>query len=144
LIPKIVKKEKMAMSRVLKATMLIVIIVVAVFGIYAAVTYPRTVVSFPVSFTIGAETKTEEFDVSWLHGSIQVEIKVQSGTALWSAEITSGDEKVWSHSAAQGGQTTWTSDWTKMSAAHYNFTFRTLGIGSLEGEIKVTTKGGFW
>jgi ABC-type antimicrobial peptide transport system permease subunit len=142
--PRIVKKEKMAMSRVLKATMLIVIIVVAVFGIYAAVTFPKTVVSFPVSFTIGAETKTEEFDVPWLHGLIQVEIKVQSGTALWYAEMTSGDEKIWSHSAAQGGQTTYTSEWTEISAARYNFTFKTLGIGSLEGEIKVTTKGGFW
>lgn len=134
----------MVMSRVLKAIMLIVIIVVAVFGAYAAVTFPKTVVSFPVSFTIGAETKTEEFDVPWLHGAIQVEIKVQSGTALWSAEITSGDEKIWSHSAAQGGQTTYTSEWMEISAARCNFTFRTLGIGSLEGEIKVTTKGGFW
>jgi fatty-acid desaturase len=139
-----VRKEKMAMSRVLRATVLIVVIVVAVFSIYAAVTLPKTVVSFPVSFTIGAETKTEGFDVSWLHRSIQVEIKIQSGTALWSAEITSGDKKIWSHSAAQGGQTTYTSEWTQISAAPCNFTFRTLGIGSLDGEIKVTTKGGFW
>jgi hypothetical protein len=94
------------MSRVLKATVLIVVIVVAVFGIYAAVTFPKTVVSFPVSFTIGAETKTEKFDVPWLHGSIQVEIKIQSGTALWYAEITSEDKEIWSHPAVQGGQTT--------------------------------------
>jgi hypothetical protein len=134
----------MAMSRSPKATVLIVVIVAVVFGIYAAVTFPKTVVSFPVAFTIGAETKTEEFNVQWLHGSIQVEIKIQSGTALWSAEITSGDKTIWRHSAAQGGQTTYTSEWTEISAAPYNFTFRTLGIGSLEGEIKVTTKGGFW
>lgn len=132
------------MSRVPKAIVLIVVILAVVFVIYAAVTFPKTVVSFPVSFTIGAETKTQEFNVPWLHASIQVEIKIQSGTALWSAEITSGDKKIWSHSAAQGGQTTYTSQWTEISTAPYNFTFRTLGIGSLEGEIKVTTKGGFW
>jgi hypothetical protein len=134
----------MSMSRILKATVLIVVIVVVVFGIHAAVTLPKTVISFPVSFTIGAETKTEEFDVPWLHGSIQVEIRIQSGTALWSAEITSEDKTIWSHSAAQGGQTTYTGEWTEISAAPYNFTFRTLGIGSLEAEIEVTTKGGFW
>jgi len=41
----------MAMSKSLKAIVLIVIIVAAVFGVYAAVTFPRTVVNFPVSFT---------------------------------------------------------------------------------------------
>jgi len=65
------------MSRIPKATVLVVVIVAVVFGIYAAVAFPKTVVSFPVSFTIGAETKTEEFNVQWLHGSIQVEIKIQ-------------------------------------------------------------------
>ena len=141
----IVKKAmKMAMSRALKAIVLIVIIVAAAFGVYAAVTFPRTVVSFPVSFTVGAEKEENEFDVPWLHGLLQVEINVQSGTALWSARITSGDEAIWSHTAAQGGQTTYASGWIEISAGRYNFTFRTVGIGSLEGEIKVTTKGGFW
>ncbi len=134
----------MAMSKALKATVLIVIIVVVAFGVYAAATFPRTAVSFPVSFTVGAEKKEEEFDVPWLHGLAQVEVKVQSGTALWSAKITSGDEAIWSHSATQGGQTTYASEWIEIPAGRCNFTFGTVGIGSLEGEIKVTTKGGFW
>jgi len=43
-----------------------------------------------------------------------VEIKVQSGTAIWSAKITSGDEEIWSHTTPQGGQTTYTSGWMEI------------------------------
>lgn len=135
----------MAMSRALKAIVLIVIIVVVVFGVYAAVTYPRTVVSFPMSIDgMTAQKEEKEFDVPWLHGSLQVEIKVESGNVLWSAKITSGDEEIWSHVATQGGQTTYTSRWMEIPAGRYKFTFRTAGIGELDAEIKVTTKGGFW
>ena len=122
----------------------VLIIIVAGLGMYAAVTYPRTAVSFQVSFTVGAETRTEEFEVPLLHELFQVEVEIQSGSALWSAELTSGNNTVWSHSAASGSQTTYTSDWMQIPAGHYNFTFRTIGAGSLDTLIKVTTKGGFW
>jgi hypothetical protein len=92
----------------------------------------------------GVTYTPKEFDVPWLHGSLQVEIKVQSGTAIWSAKITSGDKEIWSHTAPQGGQTTYTSEWIGISTGHYNFTFGTIGVGSLEAEVRVTTKGGFW
>lgn len=129
----------MAMSKALKAIVLIVIIVVAVFGVYAAVTFPRTAVSFPASFTAGFTTKREEFDVPWLHGLAQVEVKVQSGTAVWYAKITSGDETIWSHH----GSGDYVNHWIEISPGHYNLTFW-IGGGSLEAEIRVTTKGGFW
>jgi hypothetical protein len=134
----------MAISGSMKAIALTLIVVVVVFGAYTVATYPRTAVSFPVSFTVGAERETVKLNVPWLLSQAQVEIKVQSGTALWAAGIISGNHTVWSHSAIQGGQTTYTSEWMELPDGQYNFTFRTLGIGSLEAEIKVTTKGGFW
>lgn len=129
----------MAVSKALKAIVLIVIIVAAVFGVYAAVTFPRTVVSFPVSFTAGITNKHEEFDVPWLHGLVQVEVKVQSGTAMWFAKITSGDEIIWSHH----GSGDYVDHWIGISPGRYNFTFW-IGGGSLNAEIRVITKGGFW
>jgi len=129
----------MAMSRALKALVLIVIIVAAVFSVYAAVTFPRTVVSFPASFTAGITTKHEKFDVPWLHKLLQVEVNVQSGTAMWYAEITSGDGTIWSHH----GSGDYVDHWIVISPGHYNFTFWISG-GSLDAEIRVITKGGFW
>lgn len=132
------------LSKTMKTILLVVVLVAVVFAVFATLTYPRTVVSFSVAFTIGADRREKEFDVPLLHGLAQVEVRVQSGTALWSAKIESRDDVVWSHSASQGGQTTYTSEWIQLGSGYYNFTFGTLGIGSLEGEIKVTTKGGFW
>lgn len=128
----------------MKTLLLIIVLAAIVFTVFAALTYPRTVFSFSVAFTIGADSRKKDFDVPLLHGLAQLEIRVQSGTALWSAKIESGDEAVWSHSASQGGQTTYTSEWIQLASGHYNFTFRTIGIGSLEAEIKLITKGGFW
>jgi hypothetical protein len=134
----------MVLSKTLKAVVLVIVIALAAFVVYAALTYPRTVVSFPVSFTAGAETKTEQFDVPLLHEQVQVEISIQSGTALWRAEITSENETVWIHANTQTGQTTYMSNWTPTAAGKYNFTFETIGIGSVEATVQVTTKGGFW
>jgi hypothetical protein len=131
-------------SKALMVAALIVVIVVASVGIYAALTYPRAVVSFPVSFTIGAAVENREFDVPILHSWVQVEVVVSSGTSLWTAKILSQDNILWSHSAHQGGQTTYKSEWIELSSGHYNFTFATAGLGSLEAEIKVVSKGGFW
>lgn len=135
---------RMALSKTLKAVVLIIVIVIAAFVVYAVLTFPRTVVSFPVSFTAGFDTKTEQFDVPILHGQAQVEISVQSGTAIWHAQITSGNETIWSHTTSQTGQTTYASGWQPISTGTYNFMFGTIGIGSLEATVKVTTKGGFW
>jgi len=135
---------KISFSKNMKIILLVAVLAAVVFAVFAALTFPRTVVSFSVAFTIGADRKEKEFDLPLLHGLARVEVTVQSGTALWSAKIESRNEVVWSHSTSQGGQTTYTSEWIPLESGHYNFTFGTIGIGSLEGDIKVTTKGGFW
>jgi len=124
--------------------LLIAVVIAAILSVYAAFTYPRDVVSFQVSFTIGADVQRREFDVPILHRYVQVEVVVNSGTSLWTAKILDGDRGLWGHSASQGGQTTYRSGWIELSSGHYNFTFSTLGLGSLKAEIKVTSKGGFW
>jgi len=131
-------------SRKVKAVLAIVLLAVAVFAVFAAWTYPETVVRFSVSFTVGTSVRTEGFQAPFLHGLAQVRVTVETGSALWSARIWSGDQTIWSHTAAQGGQTTYTSDWIPLASGHYNATLRMIGIGSLEAEMTVTTKGGFW
>ena len=137
-------KSSRKTSKTLRVVVLIAVLVVVALGVYAALTYPKTVVSFPVSFTIGADVEHREFNVPLLHGWAQVEVIVSGGTALWTAKITLQNETIWSHNARQGGQTTYKSGWIELPSGHYNFTFATAGLGSLEAEIKVTTKGGFW
>ena len=131
-------------TKTLRSVVLIAVLVVVALGVYAAITYPKTVVSFPVAFTIGANVEHKEFDMPLLHGWTQVEVIVSSGTALWTATIKHQDETIWNHHASQGGQTTYKSGWIELPSGHYNFTFATAGLGSVEAEIKVTTKGGFW
>lgn len=121
-----------------------VVLVVVVSVAFLALTYPRVLVSFPVSFTIGANVKRVEFEVPFLHEHVKVEVHVQSGNALWRAEILDDGNVVWSHAASQSGQTTYSSEWIKLSSGRYNFTFATVGLGSLEAEVKITSKGGFW
>lgn len=132
------------MNRNLKIVATIIIIVIATVGIYGALTYPRTVLAFPVSFTIGADVKREQLDVPFLNDWVQVEVTINSGSALWTARILNQEETVWSHAAAQGGQTTYNSGWIQIASGTYNFTFATAGAGSLSAEITVTSKGGFW
>jgi len=119
-------------------------LVILVFVAFLALTYPRILVSFPVSFTIGANVKRVEFEVPFLHEHVKVEVHVQSGNALWRAEILDDGNVVWSHAASQSGQTTYSSEWIKLSVGRYNFTFATVGLGSLEAEVKIVSKGGFW
>ena len=97
-------------SKPIMALVVIVIIVVAAFAIYSGITYPRTVVNNPVSFTIGADSKTTAFDQPLLSDKVQVQVTVQNGAALWRAQILSGDQVLWEHSAAQGEQS-YNSDW---------------------------------
>jgi len=128
-----------------RAVVLIAVLVVAALVVYAAVTYPKTVVSFPVSFIIGADVENREFEMSPFHGRVQVEVIVSSGTALWwNATIKRQDETIWNDHRSQGDQMTYKSGWMELSSGHYNFTFATAGLGSLQADVKVTTKGGFW
>jgi len=131
-------------SRGLKIAVAIVIVIIVAVGIFAAWTYPRTALSFPVSFAIGAQTESEGFNVPALHSMVQVQVAVSSGTALWEAKILSNDSELWSHRAAQGGQTTYNSGWMAIASGNYNFTFALVGLGSLDAEVTVSSKGGFW
>jgi hypothetical protein len=124
-------------------TLFLILIVLPIFA-FMGLTYPRTVVSFPVSFSFGADNELEEFEVQALHGYVQVEVLVEDGSSLWNAQILREDEIVWSYSTHQGGQTVYKSEWIELSKGSYKFTYATAGLGSLDARIKVITKGGFW
>jgi hypothetical protein len=133
---------KKSRTRIVLAIVIALIAVVLV--AYLALTYPRVLVDFQVSFTLGADVRRVEFEVPFLHDYVRVEVYVRSGNALWNAKIMCGDSLLWSHAATQGGQTTYSSEWIRLSSGRYNFTFASVGLGSLEAEIKLTSKGGFW
>ncbi len=128
----------------LVALVVIVVLIVAGFAVYASVTYPRTVVSIPVAFTIGADSSTRTFDQGFLDDKVQVQVQVNSGAALWRAQIISQGSVIWEHAASQGEQQSYTSNWIQLSPVTYNFTFGTIGIGSLQATATVSSKGGFW
>lgn len=132
-------------STFLKIIAIVVAVVVLIAAVFVALTFPRTVVEFPVSFTIGIDREQRQIGIPWLHDKAQVEVAVTNGSSLWRASITnSTGEEVWSHSALQGEQTTYTSGWIAMPSASYNFTFSTIGAGSLDATIKIISKGGIW
>ena len=122
----------------------IAVIIIAVFAIYAGLTYPRTVVSIPVSFTVGADSTTTAFDQPFLDDKVQVQVMVENGAALWRARILNGTEIIWEHSAAQGEQQSYDSGWLQLPSGSYTFTFGTCGIRSLDATVEVKAKGGFW
>lgn len=132
------------MKIILKIAISLVATSLAIAIILGAFTFPREILTFPISFTIGADVKREPMEVPFMNDRIMVEVKINSGSALWNARILNGEETVWSHSAAQGGQTTYSSGWLQISSGLYNFSFATAGAGSLSAEITVTSKGGFW
>ncbi len=134
----------MATLRSVIASVAIVIIIIAAFSVYAGVTYPRNTVNIPISFTVGSDSQTEAFSQPFIDNKVQVQVTVQTGTALWHAEIANQDNVVWEHSASQGEMTSYSSGWIELSSGSYNFTFRTLGAGSLNAVVTVTSKGGFW
>lgn len=121
----------------------IAVVAAAVLAICSTLTYPKTVVSFPVSFTIGANLEDREFGMSPLYGW-EVEVIVKSGTASWTATIKHQDETIWDHHTSQGGQTICNIGWPKLSSGQYNFTFATAGFGELQADINIAAKGGFW
>ena len=100
--------------------------------------------NIPVSFTIGADVKTTAFVQPFIDDKVQVEVTVQNGAALWQAQITSQSNVIWEHSAGQGEQTSYSSGWLELPSGSYNFTFRTVGVGSLNAVAAVSSKGGFW
>lgn len=132
------------MKTILKIAVAAVAVTLAIVGILGALTFPREVLNFPVSFAIGADVKRELMEVPFMNDQVMIEVIINSGSALWNARILSGEETVWSHSAAQGEQTTYNSGWLQVSSGLYNFSFATAGAGSLSAEITVTSKGGFW
>jgi hypothetical protein len=134
---------KMAISRTLIAVAAIVIIVVASFAVYTGVTYPRTILTVPVSITVGADVTNTQFDQPTLDNKVQVQISIQNGAALWRARILNGDHVIWEHAAAQGEQQSYNSGWLDLPSGTYNFTFATLS-GSLDATATVSSKGGFW
>jgi hypothetical protein len=127
-----------------KSVLGIVLIVIIVAVIFLGITYPRITASIPVSFTIGVDSKTVAFDQPFLDDKVQVQIAVQNGASLWRAQIKNGDQIIWEHSAAQGEQQSYSSGWIQLASGSYNFTFGTIGIGSLDATATVTSKGGFW
>lgn len=137
-------KNSKGMSRTLIAGVLIIVVIVASIGVYALVTYPRAILSFTVSFTAGFDFQHKEFDVPFLDSWAQLEIDVVSGTTLWLARIQSGNATLLSHAESQLGQTTYKSDWIQVDSGRYNLTLVAVGFGSLEANVKVTSKGGFW
>lgn len=131
-------------SSSLKIGAAVIIVVLIIVGVYAAFTYPRTVLSFPVSFSLLGDFRREPFEVPILDSWIRVEVAISSGASLWMANVASTSESLWNHTAIQGEQTSYDSGWITLSSGSYNFTFATLGIGPLSGEITINSKGGFW
>jgi uncharacterized membrane protein len=121
-----------------------ILIIITAVALHAGITYPRTTSSISVSFTIGADSKTIEFNQPFLDDKIQVQVSVQNGAALWRAQILNSEQVIWEHLAAQGEQQSYTSDWIQLTSGTYNFTFGTIGVGSLEATTTVKSKGGFW
>ncbi len=128
----------------LVALAIVVMLLIAVFAVYTGLTYPKTVLSLPVAFTAGVDVTSQNFDVPFLNDNVQVEVVVESGTSLWHAQILNQSEVVWDDSATQGELTSYQSGWVQLPSGTYNFTFRTLGFGSLNAQVTVTSKGGFW
>ncbi len=128
----------------LVAVIVIVVVVVAGFAVYSAWTYPRTSASIPISFQAGVDSKTVALNQQALVDKVQVNVAINSGSALWRARILSGDQVIWEHSGAQGEQQSYNSGWISLPSGNYNFTFGTIGIGSLDATATVTSKGGFW
>ena len=132
-------------SRTLKIVAVIMTAVIAVTIAYVAITFPHTIVNFPVAFSTGLDLTQQEFEVPALHDKAQAKVTITSGSPLWRAAIinTNGEE-LWNYSTtAQENQTTYYSTWIPLPSQRYNFTFSTIN-GSLNAEISITSKGGFW
>jgi hypothetical protein len=124
--------------------MLVVGVLIIGMGLYTFFTYPSTVIRFPVSFTIGADTKQEALELSVLQSRVRVDVVVATGSMWWTAQILQGDTEAWSHSMTQNDQTVFQSDWIELPAGSYNFTYTAASLAALDLEVTVTAKGGLW
>jgi hypothetical protein len=132
------------MNKTVVAVIVIVVVAVTAFAAYATWTYPKTVASIPVSFGVGVDSKTVTFSQPLLNDMVEVQVSIQSGATLWRAQILNGTQVVWEHSAAQGSQQSYNTGWMSLPSGNYNFTFGTIGVGSLDATATVMSKGGFW
>jgi hypothetical protein len=128
----------------IKTAISIVIIIIIAVSAYSALTYPENIINFSVSFTAGIDNKIIQFSQPFTDDKVQVQVAIQSGSALWRAQLLNGSQVIWEHSAVQGDQLSYNSGWIQLPSGTYNFTFGTIGIGSLDAKVTVTSKGGFW
>lgn len=119
-------------------------VLTTIFGVYALMTYPSTAISFPVSFTIGADSKHEALELSILQSHVRIDVVVSTGSTWWTAKILQSDTEVWSHSMTQNDQTVFQSEWIALQPGSYNFTYTAASLSALDLDVSVTTKGGFW
>lgn len=134
----------MQTSTAVKVLAALLIVIVAAGAIYAALTYPRVILTIPVSLTVGVDIVNKEFDQSAFSNRVQVQVTVSSGSGLWLARILNGTQVLWEHAASQGEQTNYSSGWIELPSGNYNLTFGTVGFGSLDAQITVSSIGGFW
>jgi len=129
-------------TKTIAAVLIVTLVTVALFSV---LTFPRTAVNLQVSFDLGLDNEIKEFDVPFLQDKVLVEVAITTGSALWRASIADvNDTEVWSYSKAQGDSTVYQSEWVTLQSGHYTFAFGTIGIGNLDANVKVTSKGGFW
>ncbi|MCW4039856.1 MAG: hypothetical protein NWE83_03775 [Candidatus Bathyarchaeota archaeon] len=123
---------------------LVVGVLTTIFGVYTLMTYPITAISFPVSFTIGADTKHEALEISVLQSQVRTDVVVAMGSTWWTAKIFQDDTEVWSHSMTQNDQTVFQSDWIELQPGSYDFTYTAASLAALDLDVTVITKGDFW
>jgi hypothetical protein len=133
-------------SRTIKIVAVILVAVIVVTATYTAITFPRAIANFPVAFSVGPDQVKTEFEVPALNDKVQVEVTVPGNSTSWGAAIEDAEGvELWAYSGpAQGNQTTYHSAWTTIPSGRYNFTFLSLTKESLNAEISITCKGGFW
>jgi hypothetical protein len=119
-------------------------VLIVALGFYTLFTYPSTAIHFPVSFTVGADTKQEALEISVLQSQVRIDVVVITGSTWWTAKILQDNTELWSHSMMQNDQTLFQSDWVVLSAGSYNFTYTAASLADLDLEVTVTAKGGFW
>ena len=89
------------MGIVTKFIATVFVIIVIIFGIYVVLVFPRVATDFSVSFTVGADREEKGFEVPLWHDKVQIQVIVDSGSALWRARIMDSDEnEVWEYMKA--------------------------------------------
>ena len=133
-------------SRTLKIAAIILVAVIVISVAYAAITFPHTIVNFPVAFSVGPDQAKTEFEVPALNDKVQVHVTLSGNSTSWGAAVeTAEGVELWAYRGpSQANQTIYYSAWTTISSGRYNFTFSSIGRESLNAEISITSKGGFW